>query len=215
MKLFKSVGFWQFLLVLGFLVVSGVNPHDRFTWLLEISWVAAGLILIIALFRKGITPTTLLAWMLMLHAFILIYGGWYTYERVPFGDWMKEVFGFERNHYDRIGHFAQGFIPAVLIREVLVKHRVVNGWGWLEFMVFAGCMAFTGIFEIIEFGAAVIFGDASDAYLGSQGDVWDAQWDMLLCAMGTVVSILLFRRLHLGLLDAGKDSIAEGKGHTS
>jgi putative membrane protein len=206
MKLYKSIGIWQFLFVLGFLIITGVNPYDRFTWLLEISWVAAGLVLIIILSRKGTVPTNLLAWMLTLHAFILIYGGWYTYERVPLGDWMKEMFGFERNHYDRIGHFAQGFIPAVLIREVLMKHHVVNGWGWLEFVVFAGCMAFTGIFEIIEFAAAKFFADASDAYLGSQGDVWDAQWDMLLCAVGTIVSILLFRRLHIRLLET-----AEGK----
>ena len=155
MNSLRSIGVWQFVVVLVFLIISGVNPHDRFTWLLEVSWVGAGLILVVHLSRKGITPTTLLAWLLMLHAIILIYGGWHTYERVPLGNWMKEAFGFERNHYDRIGHFAQGFIPAVLIREVLVRQKVVNGGGWLEFVVFAGCMAFTSIFEIIEFGAAV------------------------------------------------------------
>ena len=205
MNSLRSIGVWQFVVVLVFLIISGVNPHDRFTWLLEVSWVGAGLILVVHLSRKGITPTTLLAWLLMLHAIILIYGGWHTYERVPLGNWMKETFGFERNHYDRIGHFAQGFIPAVLIREVLVRQKVVNGGGWLEFVVFAGCMAFTGIFEIIEFGAAVFFGDASDAYLGSQGDVWDAQWDMLLCGMGVIVSILLFRRKHFRLLETVKN----------
>ena len=117
---------------------------------------------------------------------------------------MKELFGFERNHYDRIGHFAQGFIPAVLIREVLMRHHVVNGLGWLEFVVFAGCMAFTGIFEIIEFAAAKLLADASHAYLGSQGDIWDAQWDMLLCGVGAALSILIFRRLHVGLLEKSR-----------
>ena len=201
MKLYKSLGAWQFLFVLGFLIITGVTPHDRFTWLLEISWVVVGLFLIILLSRKGVFPTNLLAWLITLHAFILIYGGWYTYERVPLGEWMKELFGFERNHYDRIGHFAQGFIPAVLIREVLMRHHVVNGWGWLEFVVFAWCMAFTGIFEIIEFAAAKLFADASHAYLGSQGDIWDAQWDMLLCGVGAAVSILIFRRLHVELIE--------------
>tara|TARA_B100000579_G_scaffold357033_1_gene312889 strand:- start:36 stop:653 length:618 start_codon:yes stop_codon:yes gene_type:complete len=200
MHLYKSIGFWQFLLVLGFLILTSVNPHDRFTWFLEISWVAAGLFLILFLSRKGVFPTSLLAWLITIHAIILVYGGWYTYEKVPFGEWLKELWGFERNHYDRIGHFAQGFVPAVLIREVLLRYKVVNGWGWLEFVVFAGCMAFTGIFEIMEFAAAKLFGDASLAYLGSQGDVWDAQWDMLLCGVGTISSILLLRRFHIKIV---------------
>ena len=119
---------------------------------------------------------------------------------MPLGEWLKELWGFERNHYDRIGHFTQGFVPAVLIREVFLKYKVVNGWVWLEFVVFAGCMAFTGIFEIIEFTAAKLFGDASLAYLGSQGDVWDAQWEMLLCGFGTIASILLLRCFHIKIL---------------
>jgi len=172
---FNSIGTWQWLVVLGYLLLSGLQPHDRFTWLLEVSWVAVGLVIVIRLSLRGTTITPLLAWLLTLHALILIYGGWHTYERVPLGEWMQSTFGWERNHYDRIGHFAQGFIPAVLIREVLIRHEVVHGRGWLEWIVFAGCMAFTGLFEILEFAAALSFGGASDAYLGSQGDIWDAQ----------------------------------------
>ena len=191
-----SIGTWQCLVVLGYLLLSSLQPHDRFTWVLEVSWVAVGLVIVTRLSLRGTSITPLLAWLLTLHALILIYGGWHTYERVPLGEWMQSTFGWERNHYDRIGHFAQGFIPAVLIREVLLRHEVVHGRGWLEWIVFAGCMAFTGLFEILEFAAALSFGGASDAYLGSQGDIWDAQWDLVYCGMGTLFSIRIFRKMH-------------------
>ena len=105
-----SIGTWQCLVVLGYLLLSGLQPHDRFTWVLEVSWVAVGLVIVTRLSLRGTSITPLLAWLLTLHAPILIYGGWHTYERVPLGEWMQSTFGWERNHYDRIGHFAQGFL---------------------------------------------------------------------------------------------------------
>ena len=123
---------------------------------------------------------------MVLHAFILIYGAWYTYSRAPLGHLWCDWFGWERNHYDRLAHFAQGFFPAVLIREVLCRNNVVNGVRWREFLVFACAVASAGIFELIEFTVAVALGDGTAAFLGSQGDVWDAQWDMLWCGVGAI-----------------------------
>jgi putative membrane protein len=186
----------QYLLVIVFLLISGLTPHDGFTWLLECVWILVGLVVLLALNRRGIAPSPLLAWALLIHALILIYGAWYTYERVPLGEWMAETFAWQRNHYDRIGHLAQGFFPALLFREILLRNQVVNGRAWREGLVFACLMAFTGIFELIEFAAAMAFGGGADAYLGSQGDIWDAQWDMLMCALGGLVSIALLSRRH-------------------
>ena len=185
-----------YALVLLFLLASGLAPYDRFTWWLEVAWVIAGLAAVAALWRRGVRFTLSLKIAMFLHAAILIYGGLYTYERVPLGEWMKTAFGFARNHYDRIGHFAQGFFPAILAREILVRRKVVPSTPWRELFVFALCMAFTGIFEILEYLSALAFGAASDAYLGSQGDVWDAQNDMILCAVGTILSVLAWRRWH-------------------
>jgi putative membrane protein len=204
-RVWQTTGFWLFAATLGFLALTAVNPYDRFTWFLENVWVVAGLGIVAWMGLTGRTMTGLLAWALCLHAIILIYGGWYTYEHTPFGNWMRDAFGFERNHYDRIGHFVQGFFPAVLYREVLVRFRAVNGAGWRELLVFAVCMAFTAIFEILEFLAAAGFGSDSDSYLGMQGDIWDAQWDMLYCGFGAVVSIALLCRWHMRQLDSLRD----------
>ena len=185
-----------YCIVVGFLIVSGINPADRFTWYLEVSWVLLGLIVLLVFNFKGNHITWLLAGCLFAHALILIYGGWYTYEKVPLGFWVSDLLGIERNHYDRLGHFVQGFVPAVLVREILIRNKVVVGRWWRELIVFAFIMAFTGIFEILEFAAAKAFGHGADAFLGSQGDVWDAQWDMLLCGVGGIVSAVLLSRWH-------------------
>ncbi len=190
----------RYLIVVVFLVVSGINTEDVMTWWLEVFWIFIGLGICLRLLFKGVAPTEILGWVLVVHAVILIYGAWYTYEKTPLGDWVSGVFGWERNMYDRFGHLAQGFLPAFLWREVLVRERVVNGRWWREGIVFAGLMAFTGIFEIIEFGAVLVYGDEAGAYLGSQGDVWDAQWDMVMCGIGGLVSIVCFGGWHLRVL---------------
>jgi putative membrane protein len=195
--MFRSTGFWQFSAVIGFLGFTLINPNDLFTWFIEIIGIVAAVAVLLWLGRKGIHPTPLLSWFLMLHAFILIYGAWYTYSRTPLGDLWSAWFGWDRNHYDRLAHFAQGFFPAVLIREVLYRNNVVNGMRWREFVVFACVMASAALFELVEFAAAVGFGDGTAACLGSQGDIWDAQWDMLWCGVGAIVSIALISRRHI------------------
>ncbi|MBT3200050.1 MAG: DUF2238 domain-containing protein [Phycisphaerales bacterium] len=196
----KTFGILLYAIVIGFLILSVINPHDFFTWVLEVSWIIVGLGVLAVLNFKGKSPSRLLSVCLALHSIILIYGAWYTYELTPLGDYCRELFGSSRNHYDRLGHFAQGFFPAVLLRELLIRNKVVNGRYWREGLIFAGVMAFTAIFEIIEFSAALAFGNDASAYLGSQGDIWDAQWDMVLCGIGGVASIIMLANWHEKLL---------------
>jgi putative membrane protein len=178
------------------LIASGIAPFDRFTWVLEVSWVFAGLIMIPIFRAKKVRMTPLLKILIYVHALILIYGGIYTYERVPLGEWMRCWFSFERNHYDRIGHFMQGFVPAILAREVLIRKKVINGKFWTHFMVFCICVAFSALFELLEFAAAMAFASGADNYLGSQGDIWDAQWDITFCGIGCVLVLLSLSGLH-------------------
>ena len=180
---------------LAILVWSFINPHDRFTWLLEV------LPFLIALPILAVTarsfPFTPLAYTLIaIHATILMVGGHYTYAEVPFGYWMKDAFGFGRNHYDRIGHIAQGFIPAIVAREVMIRRGVVQRQGWLPFLVVCFCLAFSALYEEIEWWTAEVTGSASDAFLGTQGDPWDTQWDMFFALTGSIVALATLSRLH-------------------
>jgi putative membrane protein len=193
----RSAGFWQYTAVLGFLGATLVNPHDVSNWLIQNSVVFVGVAVLLWFWRKGTAPTPLLAWLLAVHAFILIYGAWHTYSRAPLGQLAASLFDLDRNHYDRLAHFAQGFVPAVVIREVLWRNSVVDDKPrWREFFVFMTAMASAGIFELMEFAAAMTMGDGTAAYLGSQGDAWDAQWDMLWCGVGAMTSIIMFARRH-------------------
>lgn len=194
--MFKTTGFWQFFAVTGFLGFTLVSPHDLSTWLAENTAIVAAIAFLLWSWRKGVGPTPLLGWCLVLHAFILIYGAWYTFSLAPLGQMWSDWFGWERNHYDRLAHFAQGFFPAVLIREVLCRNNVVNGARWREFLVFACTMAFAALWELAEFALAVGLGDGTPRFLGSQGDAWDAQWDMLWCGLGAIASLLLLIRRH-------------------
>ncbi len=181
--------------VLGVLVWSGVAPHDRFTWVLEVAPVLIGLPMLLATHRRfPLTP--LLYTLLAVHACILMVGGKYTYAEVPAGFWVRDALGLARNHYDRLGHLAQGFVPAILARELLVRTSPLRGSRWLPFVVVAFCLAFSAFYELIEWWTAVSTGDASTAFLGTQGDVWDTQWDMFLALVGSVTSLLLLSRVH-------------------
>jgi len=183
------------LIVLVSLIASGISPHDRLTWILEIFWVA-GALAMWPWFRRRRTPTDLLLVLLALHALVLVYGGYYTYTRVPLGEWMQWWFGFQRNHYDRFGHFMQGFVPAILAREVLLRLDVVRGRAWLWAIVVSMCLAFSAGFELFEWAAAIVFGDGSIDYLAAQGDAWDAQQDMLMALIGSNAALLFLSRLH-------------------
>lgn len=177
------------------LAISAIRPHDYPTWLMEIAPILIGIpILLISYPRFPLTP--LLYRLLFVHALILMVGGHYTYAEVPLGYWMKESFGFARNHYDRIGHFAQGFVPAILTREILLRRSPLVTGKWLTFLTICVCMTVSVFYEFIEWWSAVIGGDAADAFLGTQGDVWDTQWDMFFCFIGASVSLALVSKIH-------------------
>jgi putative membrane protein len=172
-----------------------VRPHDYFTWWLEVFPALIGVALLIATARRfPLTP--LLYVLLFLHALILIVGGHYTYAEVPIGFWMQRAFGFTRNNYDRIGHFAQGFVPAIIAREILIRRDVVRKRGWLFLIVVAICLAISALYELFEWQVAIASGSKGDAFLGTQGDVWDTQEDMATALVGAVTAFLLLGPLH-------------------
>lgn len=187
----------KILLSLGLiaLIISGIHPFDRITWLLEVMPVLLGVPILILTYRKF--PLTHLAYRLIFfHALILMLGGHYTYARVPLGFWAQELFDLSRNHYDRAGHLAQGFIPAILAREILLRRTPLTRGGWLFFLVTAVCLAISACYEFIEWWAALIGGEAAESFLGTQGDVWDTQWDMFLAMVGAIGAQALFARVH-------------------
>ena len=177
------------------LIWSGIRPHDRYTWWLEVAPVLAGVPILVVTYRRfPLTP--LLYRLLFLHAVVLMVGGHYTYARVPVGFRVQEMFGFARNHYDRLGHFAQGFVPAMLARELLRRRTQLPHGGWLFFLATCVALAFSAFYELIEWWTAAASGTAAEAFLGTHGDVWDTQWDMFLALLGAVTAQLLLSRLH-------------------
>ncbi len=183
------------LILAAALLWSGIGPKDRVTWWLEVAPVLVALpILWLTLARF---PLTRLAYVLIaIHGVILCYGGHYTYAETPLGFWMQDLLGAARNHYDRVGHIAQGFVPAILAREVLLRTSPLQRGGWLFFLVTCVCMAISVSYEFLEWGAALVSAEASDAFLGTQGDHWDTQWDMFLATLGAIAAQLLLGRLH-------------------
>ncbi len=180
--------------------VSAIGPTDRLTWLLEVFPVLLGAPLLVATWR--VFPLTPLLYRLLLaHALILILGGHYTYAEVPLGFWLQDLLDLARNPYDRIGHLAQGFIPAILAREILLRRSPLAAGKWLFFLVVAVCLAFSAFYEMIEWWAALLGGGAADDFLGTQGDPWDTQWDMFLALTGAVAAQLLLARAHDRALD--------------
>ena len=179
----------------GVLVWSAVAPKDYFTWALEVAPAVAGFLLLAWLYpRFRFTPLVyVLVWA---HAIVLMVGGHYTYAEVPLFDWLKETFHLARNHYDRLGHFMQGFVPALLAREVLLRKTPLRRGRWLTFLVLCVCMAISAVYEIAEWAVAVLTGSAADAFLGGQGDVWDTQTDMVFCFIGAVAALILLSRVH-------------------
>jgi putative membrane protein len=182
------------------LVVSGIGPRDRFTWVLEVAPVLLGVPLLLWSHRRfPLTP--LLYRLLFVHALILMLGGHYTYAEVPPGFWVRDALGLARNHYDRLGHFAQGFVPAILAREILLRRTPLRRGGWLFFLVTSVCLAFSAFYELIEWWTAAATGEGATAFLGTQGDVWDTQWDMFLALLGALTAQLTLSRVHDRELD--------------
>lgn len=175
--------------------LSGIGPYERGTWLLEVGPVLVGAPILVLTKRRF--PMTMLVYRLLcVHALILVLGGHYTYARVPLGNWVQDLFDLSRNHYDRLGHFVQGFVPAILTREILLRTSPLRPGKWLAVLVVSVCLAFSALYELMEWWAAVIGGDSAESFLGTQGDVWDSQWDMFLALLGAITSLLLLSRTH-------------------
>jgi putative membrane protein len=188
--------FWVFVAVavIG-LAASGIGPVDRLTWWMEVLPVVIALA--ITAWTRDRFPLTWLAYVLItVHAAILMLGGHYTYAQVPLGFWVQDAFDLARNHYDRLGHFAQGFVPAIIAREVLLRCTPLRRGGWLTFLVIATCLAISATYEFLEWWAALAIGADADAFLATQGDPWDTQWDMFLATVGACTSLLLLSRVH-------------------
>ena len=186
--------FLAVVVLLG-LVWSGIGPYDRLTWLLEVVPVLVALPLLVWTARSF--PLTPLAYVLIaVHALILMYGGHYTYALTPFGGWLQEVFGFTRNHYDRIGHLMQGFGPAIIARELLLRTSPLRPGKWLFALVTLSILGVSATYEFTEWWAAIAGGDAAGAFLGTQGDVWDTQWDMFLALCGALTAQLVLAGAH-------------------
>jgi putative membrane protein len=184
------------LLVFGAVLVwSAINPTDYFTWFLEVLPAVIGLLVLLAT-RKSFPLTGLVYVLILIHCIILMVGGHYTYAEVPLFDWIRDSFDLTRNNYDKVGHFAQGFIPAMVAREIMIRKQVVLVRSWLAFLVVCFCLAFSAIYELIEWFVAVVTGHSAEAFLGTQGYIWDTQSDMAFALVGAVTALLLLSRWH-------------------
>ena len=169
---------------------SGIQPKEMFTWVLEVFPAIVGAVILI-LTRKSFPFTPLLYTLIFIHACILCVGGHYTYAEVPAFDWLKEAFHHSRNNYDKVGHFAQGFVPALIIREIFIRKEVVTKSSWLNFIVVSICMAISAAYELLEWFVSLFSGEAGDSFLGTQGYVWDTQSDMLYATIGAITALIL------------------------
>lgn len=174
---------------------SGWKPHDYPTWWLEVAPALIALA-VLAATRKRFPLTPLAYGLILLHALILMVGGHYTYAEVPLGDWVSAWMGEERNNYDKLGHLAQGFVPAIVIREVLIRNRVIARRGWLSLIVVSICLAISAFYELIEWWVALLSAEAADSFLGTQGYVWDTQSDMFWAFFGAGLALFLLGKLH-------------------
>ena len=186
---------WFLVLLAPVMVWSWIGPFDRLTWWLESAPVLIGVPLIVA-WQRRFPLSTLLLVLIWLHCVVLVVGGHYTYARVPLGEWARDWFGWTRNNYDKLGHFAQGFVPALLTRELLLRTSPLRGSRWLGFLVGCVCLALSAFYELIEWFSAVLAGGAADDFLGTQGYVWDTQTDMLMALIGAVGALVSLARWH-------------------
>ncbi|RVU02419.1 DUF2238 domain-containing protein [Mucilaginibacter limnophilus] len=183
------------ILFIAGLVASAINPHDYFTWILEVSPAIVGfIVLLITYNRFKFSYFTYV--MILVHCYILIIGGHYTYAEVPAFNWIKEAFHQSRNNYDKVGHFAQGFVPAFIARELLLQNQVVQKRGWLAFITVCICMSISVAYEFIEWLVSILSGSSGDSFLGTQGYVWDTQSDMLYATIGAICMVVLFSGVH-------------------
>lgn len=177
------------------LVWSGIDPKDTFTWFLEVLPALIGIV-ILALTRRNHPLTPLLYLLILIHCIILMVGGHYTYAEVPLFDRISEYFGWQRNNYDKVGHLAQGFIPAIIAREILIRSQAVNGKHWMNLFIISVCLAFSAFYELIEWWVAELSGQSAEAFLGTQGYVWDTQSDMMWALTGAILALITLSKIH-------------------
>lgn len=177
------------------LIWSGYAPKDRGTWLMEVAPALIAMPLVVFTWKR-FSLTTLLTVVITLHAIVLMIGGKYTYAEMPLFNWIRDEFHLSRNHYDRLGHFMQGFAPALVIRELLLRTSPLKPGKWLAAIIIFCCLGISALYELIEWGAAAALGEGADAFLATQGDVWDTQKDMLMAGIGAVVAVVFFSRWH-------------------
>jgi putative membrane protein len=187
---------YYLLLLLFFagLIWSGIAPHDYFTWIMEIFPGIIGFLILVFTFKK-FRFTYLTYCLILVHCYILFIGGHYTYAEVPLFDWIKEVFNQTRNNYDKVGHFAQGFVPAMIVRELFIRQQIVKNSGWISFLTLCVCMSISVLYEFLEWFVAIITGESADSFLGTQGYIWDTQSDMLYATIGAVCMIVLISKI--------------------
>lgn len=190
----KATFAWS-IVFLAVLLWSGWKPHDYPTWWLEVAPALVAAAILLAS-RKRFPLTPLLYILVLIHSIVLMVGGHYTYAEVPVGDWWREITGGSRNNYDKLGHLAQGFIPAIAAREILIRFRVVSGKSWLAFLVLCICLAISAFYELLEWWVALVSSEAAESFLGTQGYVWDTQSDMFMALIGAGVALLTLSRLH-------------------
>ena len=188
----KSIWLGIFFAVL---IWSAIDPKDYPTWWLEVAPALIGLV-ILALSYKKFPLTPLVYGLILFHCVILMVGGHYTYAEVPLFDWVRDTFEQSRNNYDKVGHFTQGFVPLMITREILIRKKVVNGRGWMHFLALCFVLAFSAFYELIEWFVAAVNDGAAEAFLGTQGYVWDTQSDMLWALIGGICAILVLAKLH-------------------
>ena len=181
--------------ILLFLAWSVIKPHDLFTWFLEVLPVLIGIVVLFKLYPR-FTFSNLVYGLIWGHAIILIVGGHYTYAEMPLFNWLRDAFGLERNYYDRLGHFVQGFVPAIIAREVLLRKTPLVRGRWLNFIILCICLAISALYELFEFATAQLIGATADSFLGSQGDIWDSQWDMTYALIGATLALWVLSKKH-------------------
>ena len=177
------------------LIWSAIKPHDYFTWFLEVLPAIIGIIILFKT-EKSFPLTRLVYILILIHCIILMVGGHYTYAKVPLFDTLKDMFDLARNNYDKLGHFAQGFVPAMIARELLIRKKLVNSKAWENYIIIAICLSFSAFYELIEWIVAISSGEGAEDFLGTQGDVWDTQTDMALALLGAIVALLCLSKIH-------------------
>ncbi|TAK66690.1 MAG: DUF2238 domain-containing protein [Bacteroidetes bacterium] len=188
----------KFLWIISYAVIllwSAINPKEYFTWILEVFPALVGFLLLLVTYKR-FQFTSLAYSLILIHCSILFIGGHYTYAEVPLFNWIRDTFHQTRNNFDKVGHFAQGFVPAIIARELFIRFNVIQKKGWLVFLVLSVCLAVSALYELIEWFAAVFTGEAAEAFLGTQGYAWDTQSDMMYALVGAVASLLLLSKVH-------------------